>query len=94
VSDWKVKKSGLAVPEEKPKPPMRRYGPLELKCPKCRDQAAKAFAELWSACELTNWRMSGCEIRTEGQYEAHMAAYEHFSKMLLGPDAPEFEVLT
>lgn len=84
--------SGLVVPVDPPKPkPTRLYGPLEIQDEQCREEAKDGLIRLWKAMELGRGNSS---IGGNSNYEAHWQAYHYLAKMLLGSDAPDFEVLT
>lgn len=90
--NFSVRPSGLAVPQEKPKPPERKYGLLEIQDAERRELARKALSDLWDAMNLTEWTQfempdgSGPRMHT-----AHHHLYRFVGETLLGPDCPEKE---
>lgn len=84
--------SGLVVPKQKPEPPVRKYGPLEIRDEIGRAMAAEALSKLWDAMALSSG--GGITGNYVGAYEAHEQAYRYVGNMLLGRDCPEKEVLT
>jgi hypothetical protein len=92
MQTYEQRQSGLVVPKEKPKPPERKYGPLEIQEAEQRAIADKALRLLWDAMELRSpprFCVPGCE-----SYDAHLQAWDYIGKMILGKDCPEHEVYT
>ena len=72
----------------------RKLGPMEIKDPERREQAAKALTELWHAMGLHDG--SGVVLPgTPGveQQAAFMKIHFFLSNLLLGDDAPSQEQL-
>lgn len=94
--DFEQRKSGLVVPKQKPKPPERRYGPMEIQDEDRRAIAAEGLSKLWDAMDLSR---GGGGIRLPGKpgveaAEAYYQVYRFVGELLLGKDCPEKEVLT
>lgn len=92
--------SGLVVvakDEPPPKPKStRKLGPLEIQDPERRAKAIAAMDTLWHALGIGEWRPIGIDLMglTAESHAAHVAAYEYFGGMLLGPDLPDHEIKT
>lgn len=90
---------GVYVPVEPippPAKPEREFASHELKDAEKREQASTALRALWEAMELGRGHrqimVPDCESRAV--YEMRLGAWESLGWMLLGEDAPEFEVNT
>ena len=89
------RQSGLVVPRQKPEPPKRHYGPMEIQDDSKREMAAEALSKLWDAMSLS---CGGGGIRLPGIpsreiHDAYYQAYRFVGELLLGDDCPEKEVL-
>ena len=86
--------SGLVVPKQKPKPPARKYGPLEIQDEQQRAMAAAGLSMLWDAIELSRGTWVTTPQNSPAAFEAHEKLYRYIGEVLLGRDCPEKEVLT
>lgn len=94
--DLERRQSGLVVPKQEPKPPKRRYGPLEIQDEDKRELAAEALSKLWDAMDLSH---VGSGIQMPGTSgaaatEVYYQVYNFVGELVLGEDCPVKEVLT
>lgn len=89
MSEYELHKSGLVIPQERPKQPQRRLGLLEVKDPDDREKVAAVLSDLWDALKLTEWS----QFRRE-EHEAWYRMYRYMGESLLGDDCPEKEQWT
>jgi hypothetical protein len=98
MNRYTVLESGLAVPAEKPQPPVkpvRNIPVIELRDPADRALAIGALEDLWQAMDLSNPPASFTFPHdSQARYDAHKAAWELIARLTVGPDAPSFEVRT
>lgn len=83
--------SGLILPVQKPEPPKRTYGPLEIQDAERRKEAREAIKDLWDAMQLTNGSLWS---DSKERYDAHYRLWHYVGEMLLGEDCPKMLVHT
>lgn len=89
--EFSVRKSGLAVPAEPPKP-RRQYGALEVRDDEQREATKLAMDALWDAMELS--RSSAFILPDAPPLDAQRKLWRFVGEMLLGSDCQERDVMT
>lgn len=72
--EFQERESGLVVPKEKPAPPKRRYGPLEIADEDRRALAREALCKLWDAMNLSN-PCGGIRLPGTENYDTYESVY-------------------
>ena len=91
--EMEQRKSGIVVPKEKPSPPKKQYGLLEVQDEESRAKTREALDLLWHALELYSVSTSINAIANPAG-QAHLKTYDFFAEMLLGKDRTDHEIQT
>lgn len=100
MTEFRETESGLVIPEpDKPKPPKRYYGVMELQDEERREMAKDALALLARAMDLIRGTggfptLPEADALPAARRKAHALALTHLGELLLGKDFPGWEEWT